>query len=638
MLRSPTSSPDRSTPSSSCALILVLLIAFLSACAAPIGVKRVDPKKVHRELTSDVLTTGELSSSTANLLRYANLSEDYSKRPGEVINLFHKVIMSRALAGEPTSRGALVALAELSFHHATESKNRQYFIIAAIYSWFYLFPENHDFDPHPLDPRTRRAADLYNRSLTLALIDEGDTIRFEERTIELPFGKVTIELDPSSLVWGDRRLVEFIPVSEFEVRGFRNRHRRRGIGAPLAAMLEPINPDAVRDSYLPKRLRLPVTAVLHFEGGDQTLISGELRAKLRVYVAADRESIDIGGRTVPLELEPTSTLASMLAEENPFWRDFKAFFAGDRARLREGLTSLEPYRTGRIPVVLVHGTFSSSSTWAEILNDLMADKEIRKHFQFWVFDYNTGNPIGYSAWILRTEITQLLDSIDPERTDPALQRMIVVGHSQGGLLTKLTAVDSGLKYWRLLTDTSPDEMKLSEESRKILEGALIVKPVPEVERVVFIATPHRGSYLADRGIAKWISRFAQAPLNIATATYEIATINQDAASRRKIARVSGSLDNMSPGSKFLEAVISTPVVESVAMHSIIAVDGDGPLETASDGVVKYQSAHIEGVVSELIVPSPHTCLQHPWTITELRRILLQHIGLKRAGPEEFALP
>jgi hypothetical protein len=181
-------------------------------------------------------------------------------------------------------------------------------------------------------------------------------------------------------------------------------------------------------------------------------------------------------------------------------------------------------------------------------------------------------------------------------------------------------------------------MKLSEESRAILEGALIVEPVPEVERVVFIATPHRGSYLANFDIAKWISRFAQAPLNIATATYEFATTDQDAASRRQIARVSGSLDNMSPGSKFLQALNTTPVINRVVINSIIAVADDGPLEEASDGVVKYQSAHIEGVETELIVPSPHTCLQHPWTITELRRILLHHVGLERVGPKALALP
>ena len=95
---------------------------------------------------------------------------------------------------------------------------------------------------------------------------------------------------------------------------------------------------------------------------------------------------------------------------------------------------------------------------------------------------------------------------------------------------------------------------------------------------------------------------------------------------------------MSPGSKFLQALNTTPVIDRVAVNSIIAVADDGPLEEASDGVVKYLSAHIEGVETELIVPSPHTCLQHPWTITELRRILLQHVGLKRVGPRELALP
>jgi pimeloyl-ACP methyl ester carboxylesterase len=286
----------------------------------------------------------------------------------------------------------------------------------------------------------------------------------------------------------------------------------------------------------------------------------------------------------------------------------------------------------------VHGTFSSSPTWADIINDLMADENIRERFQFWTFDYSTGNPIGYSAWLLRTDINNLLDSIDPERRDPALQRMIVIGHSQGGLLTKLTSVDPGLTYWRLLTEKNPEEIELSDESREVLEGALLVKPVPEVERLIYIATPHRGSYLANFGIAKWISTFAKAPVNIATATYEFATSDEEAASRREIARVSGSLDNMNPGSRFLQAVNSTPVIDRVTIHSIIAVNGDDPLDKASDGVVKYTSAHIEGVESELIVPSPHTCLGHPWTIVELRRILLEHIGLTRLGPKELALP
>ena len=78
------------------------------------------------------------------------------------------------------------------------------------------------------------------------------------------------------------------------------------------------------------------------------------------------------------------------------------------------------------------------------------------------------------------------------------------------MLTKLTAVDPGLQYWRLLSDLKPEAMELSDESREILEGALLVEPVPEVERVVFIATPHAGSDPANSGIAKWVGRLAEA--------------------------------------------------------------------------------------------------------------------------------
>jgi hypothetical protein len=67
------------------------------------------------------------------------------------------------------------------------------------------------------------------------------------------------------------------------------------------------------------------------------------------------------------------------------------------------------------------------------------------------------------------------------------------------------------------------------------------------------------------------------------------------------------------------------VSAGVTAHSIIAVDGDEPLDRAGDGVVKYESAHVEGVASELIVKSPHSGMQDaPATIEEVRRILLAH--------------
>jgi hypothetical protein len=82
---------------------------------------------------------------------------------------------------------------------------------------------------------------------------------------------------------------------------------------------------------------------------------------------------------------------------------------------------------------------------------------------------------------------------------------------------------------------------------------------------------------------------------------------------------------MSPGHPFIKSLASVPVTPAVTAHSIIAVDGDEPLDQAGDGVVKYQSAHVEPIASELIVRSPHSGMQAaPATIEEVRRILVLH--------------
>lgn len=67
-----------------------------------------------------------------------------------------------------------------------------------------------------------------------------------------------------------------------------------------------------------------------------------------------------------------------------------------------------------------------------------------------------------------------------------------------------------------------------------------------------------------------------------------------------------------------------PLAKGVKGHSIIAGNSEGPLEEGTDGVVKYTSAHLDGMDSEFIVRSGHSCQSNPHTIGEVRRILLLH--------------
>jgi hypothetical protein len=145
-----------------------------------------------------------------------------------------------------------------------------------------------------------------------------------------------------------------------------------------------------------------------------------------------------------------------------------------------------------------------------------------------------------------------------------------------------------------------------------------------VTRVVFICTPQRGSFVAGRTvIANLVRRLMDLPRTVTGLSADLARNTNASVSPF----VPTAVDNMSPRSPFIQGLQNIPVVPSVKVHSIIAVEGDGPVEEGDDGVVKYSSAHIEPVESELVVKSSHSTQGNPHTIEEVRRILRLHAGL-----------
>jgi hypothetical protein len=274
--------------------------------------------------------------------------------------------------------------------------------------------------------------------------------------------------------------------------------------------------------------------------------------------------------------------------------------------------------------VLVHGTASSAARWAELVNDLSADPRIRDRFEFWFFSYETGNPIPYSALRLRQALAQAVASLDPSGQDMALRDMVLIGHSQGGLLIKLAAVDTDSRLWDAISRKPLDELRLQPDTRELLRESFFVEPAPFVGRVIFVATPHRGSYLAEYSLGRFIAGFVRLPGDLLRAGGDIFTDNPDAARFDPERTHVGSIYGMTPGSPLITGLSDIPVAAGISAHSIIAVRDDGPIEDGSDGVVRYQSAHIEGVESELIVRSGHSVQSHPQTVLELRRILLLH--------------
>jgi pimeloyl-ACP methyl ester carboxylesterase len=347
----------------------------------------------------------------------------------------------------------------------------------------------------------------------------------------------------------------------------------------------------------------------------------------------DERTVEIDGHPVALEAEPTTVIASALVASR-VWEAEYASFLGNPIALKPKpsiLRGLQPYARGKIPVVFVHGTASSVLRWADMMNDLLDDARIRGAFQFWFFAYDSGNPIAYSSYLLRKALSDRVAEFERDAPDPALHQMVVIGHSQGGLLTKMTAIDSGDRLWSNVSRTPLKDLRLSDETRALLQDALFIKPLPFVKRLVFICTPHRGSYLAGPQIVRrLIHRLVTLPGDLVASSAEIVGAMREGG-LVDVDRLPTSIDNMDPGNRFIKALQEIPIDPGVKAHSIIAVTQTKDIEHGDDGVVKYQSAHIADVESELVVNSSHSAQANPHTIGEVKRILLEHLRVFQAS-------
>jgi pimeloyl-ACP methyl ester carboxylesterase len=236
---------------------------------------------------------------------------------------------------------------------------------------------------------------------------------------------------------------------------------------------------------------------------------------------------------------------------------------------------------------------------------------------------------------LRAALTAEVQRRDPEGTNAALRQMVVIGHSQGGLLTKGTAINTADRIWSLFSTNRLENLKIDDAQRQEVRRMFFLEPLPFVSRVVFIATPHRGSYLSSSLARRLAQRLVSLPRAMVARGKDALRLTEGSSAGKFFrGKLPTSLDSMSPKNPGLLAMADTPVAPSIKAHSIIPVLGTGDYHKGRDGVVSYQSAHVGYVESEFIVNSKHSCLEQPATIQEVRRILhehLEHLDPKRDG-------
>jgi pimeloyl-ACP methyl ester carboxylesterase len=411
-------------------------------------------------------------------------------------------------------------------------------------------------------------------------------------------------------------------------------HCRGGFGLPVVIRVKPGPPGSPGQAFAPDRQSLAATAVLRFKmPGDETFLqtfAGPLArdhapAILDLANPVEIAAVHIGEARPLLAADLTAPLLDEL-EGMP-----KAGLTGfiqpyGRGDTQPRLEFLEPHQAGRIPVVFIHGLASDEGTWFDLLNELRTWPTFHRRFEPWVYRYPTGASFLQSAAVLRRELRKAVRTLDPEGTDRALQNMVFVGHSMGGLHAKLAVVEPRMAIWDSVASRPFDTVQMRPEVRQFVAPLFFFEPLPFVKRVVFIATPHAGSSLASRALGRVASVTVRQPPEIRAIYEEIAATNPGVFQGDFENSVPTTVDILEPDSTILQAIKELRTPCWVTTHSVIGTAHQSLTGDPNDCVVPASSARLPGTVSEIEVPATHTKVHHqPATVCELERILTQHL-------------
>jgi hypothetical protein len=470
------------------------------------------------------------------------------------------------------------------------------------------------------NPNDEEARNAYNYALSRVFMIIHDAkldpwtkplaVRTANGTLELTHRRV------ADKKWNPA-LYDFTPSDQFDVGGvFVKEHiTKDGLGAPLVAIGKKENDDSRENFYLP-RTYYGVTAVVRFQGA---------RAEIAFSDPLATETVQVGGHTYPLAADFSTPVAVLLASTKPEKMGLARLINPEKYADTARIARLQPYDPNKTVVLVIHGLNSAPPTYTPMINALRGDESIRKNYQFWFYSYPSGYPYPHSAAILRKE----LDAI--EKRYPLKKKMVVVGHSMGGCISRLLITDVGDKLWLHLFGKPPEQVEMSDETKQLLTNGLIFNHRREVGRVIFICAPLKGADMAISPVGRIGASLVKAPVTLMKAGKEAVKVVVRSDDAMQLKRIPNSVDTLAPNNGFVLAINQFPLAPGIPYNTIIGDRGKGGNKdktkpVSSDGIVPYWSSHMNGAESEFIVPTHHGAHQNAAAIKEVRRILLKHAG------------
>ena len=638
--------------------IVIVAVFALGGCAIvsefkpSVTVRAMAPDEYVALRRGDVLGTGKLSALTVQALRVAEIDERACATSTSLA-----CIAAIAAVKDMDEETRTSALAELWLQHAvsismsapyTESSSTSAWIETARYAYAYLFFTRRVPGERAFEERQTQVRDWYNYAVQKTVaqlfgVRQGtpDAKAVKAKGV-LRLGDWALRVDLNArLPNGVAMPRELLPASALRFQGLRGIYRRDGLGAELVAVTDaqsltnqnglPTGDDFSKKSTAWNEMPTPnVTVVLRFDvrSMEELLASHEL--VVAVYDPLVQDYLSLHGQRVPLAGNFTAGYGLWLARSEFNRQSLLGLLGRDRGIDQPRLYLMQPFDPQRRIIVMLHGLASSPEAWVNVANELLADEELRCAFQVWQVYYPTNMPLPANHAAIRQVLLAALHHFDPEDKTAASHGLVLVGHSMGGVLARLMVSTSDQQLLKWAESDPRIDLNRLGKSRAKIDPLLQFQPFRGVERVIFIATPHRGTVVAGQGFGRWVAGLVRLPLKLLEALAGAIPARADTMGTTQetlLERIPNSIDQLDEKDPFVKAAAELPISDRESYHSIIARQNtDGSLADSDDGLVPYRSAHLEGAASERIIVSGHSVQETAASIAEITRILREVIA------------
>ncbi len=460
-----------------------------------------------------------------------------------------------------------------------------------------------------------RTLDLYQSSVSKVIVTGQRFGRWQPEqglVIATSSGTMVLPMAFHGFHWSPDQFQRLQPVGEYATPGLTRAYKSEGLGVPIVAERHVVNPQP----FTQQQQSFAATALVRY---CQEVDSYQLE-----FFDPLREScVHVGSCSAPLARDLSAPLAYENLDDDRQW--LSDFLQPGATGAGDGLFMIEPYQPGKIPVIFIHGLLSDPAVWTDLVNELRSQPDLTAGFQWWGFQYSTGEPFLTSAAVLRRQLREIRTTYDPQRQDKAFSQIVLVGHSMGGIVAKLQVTSSGDELWNASTQIPLTALTTSNDTRRALQAAFYFQPSMDVRRVIFIGTPHQGSDWARRPVGRLGSMLVEPSAATQSRHAQLIRDNPGVFGAELRQRFPTSVDLLKPDSALLHSTARIPYAPWVTLHSIVGTGKSMRSGEPGDGVVPVGSARLLGVASELAVNSTHASLHRaPPAIAEVMRILRTH--------------